>query len=64
MFHDGTTLKVPVVHTNLLSGVQHGELVEIDTQVGIYYGAEVVERVRVLERPKSRGAFIKPDPAS
>jgi hypothetical protein len=38
--------------TNLLTGVQHGELVEIDTQVGFVRGAEVVLRVRVLEKPK------------
>jgi hypothetical protein len=38
--------KVPVVRTNMLSGVQPGEFVEIDTQTGIYHGEEVVLRVR------------------
>jgi hypothetical protein len=33
LFHDGTTVRVPVMQTNLLSGVQHGEFVEIDTKV-------------------------------
>jgi len=45
----GTTITVPVARTNLLSGVRHGDLVEIDTQIGIFYGVEVVQRVRVLK---------------
>lgn len=45
---NGTFTKVPVMKTNLFSGLNPGELVEIDTQVGIYHGYEVVLRVRVL----------------
>jgi hypothetical protein len=44
-----TTIKVPVTKTNLLSGVQTGALVQIDTLTGVNYYAEVVQRVRVLE---------------
>jgi hypothetical protein len=49
---DGSTrTKVPIIKTNLLSGVQHGETVEVDTQVGLARGAEVVLRVRIVEQP-------------
>jgi hypothetical protein len=44
-----TTIKVPVMKTNLFSGVQTGALVQIDTLTGVNYHAEVVQRVRVLE---------------
>jgi len=52
--------KCQFLKTNLLSAVQHGQLVEIDTQVGlyfkpevksdlrVYFGLEVVQRVRIL----------------
>jgi hypothetical protein len=49
--HDGITTKVPVMQTNLLSGVQHEALIEIDTLTGFSSDAEVVQRVRVLEEP-------------
>lgn len=52
LVHDGVTAKIPVCKTNLLSGVSSGSLVEIDTQVGLAKGAEVVLRVRV---PESKG---------
>lgn len=48
LVHEGTLLTVPVVPTNLLTGIQHGENVEVDTQVGIYLGRELVLRVRVV----------------
>jgi len=43
------TTKVPIFQTNLLSAIQNGALVEIDTQVGLGRRAELVLRVRVLE---------------
>ncbi len=47
---DGTiTTKVPVHQTNLLGGVQYGQLVEIDTQVFIGLRLESVKRVRIIE---------------
>ena len=49
LVNDGTIFKVPVMRTNLLSGIQHGEFVEIDTRVGVNYYAEVVQRVRVRD---------------
>ena len=42
------TTNVHVYRTNLLSGVAHGELVEIDTQVHIGIRLESVKRVRVI----------------
>jgi len=57
----GSTIKVPIVRTNLLSGVQRGEFVEIDTRVGIYHGTEVVQRVRVINSENPRGPFAKGD---
>ena len=45
-----TTIKVPVMRTNLFSGVQTGVLVQVDTLTGVNYYAEVVQRVRVLEQ--------------
>lgn len=44
---NGTFTSVPVIKTNLLSGLNPGALIEIDTQVGPYHGYEVVLRVRV-----------------
>lgn len=49
--HEGITTKVPVTQTNLLSGVQQGAVVEVDTLTGYSSDAEVVQRVRILEGP-------------
>ena len=59
LVHDGVTTKVPIFKTNLLSGVQNGALVEIDTQGGFARGAEAVLRVRILES-KGIGGFAPP----
>jgi acyl-CoA thioesterase FadM len=42
-------VQVPVVsvNTNLLTSLHPGDLVEIDTQTGVYIGEELVLRVRV-----------------
>ena len=56
LVHDGVTTKVPIFKTNLLSGVQNGALVEIDTQGGFARGTEAVLRVRILES-KGVGGF-------
>ncbi len=48
--HKGRDITVPVIHTNLFSEVRAGDFVEIDTQVGLYYGREVVQRVRKINR--------------
>lgn len=52
--NDGTFTKVPVLKTNLnlFSGVTPGTPVEVDTQVGVYHGVEIVQRVRILEKLK------------
>jgi hypothetical protein len=52
---DGVTETVSVTQTNKLSAVQRGDFVEIDTQVGLYYGEEVVQRVRVGKSLRPRG---------
>jgi hypothetical protein len=46
ILQDGTLTKVPVMATNLLTGVQHGTFVEIDTQVLPGAKVEVVRRVQ------------------
>jgi hypothetical protein len=45
--HGGGTMKIPVARTNLLSGVQHGALVKIDTRP-FSVREEAVVRVHVL----------------
>lgn len=60
----GTRTKVPIIQTNLLSGVQRGASVEIDTRTDVNYYAEAVVRVRIVEEPKAHAEFFKPDPAS
>jgi hypothetical protein len=45
----GTTIKVPLFRTNLLTGVQYGDVVEIDTLSGANYFAEIVQRVRIVK---------------
>ena len=44
----GTIVKVPIMRTNLLSGVAPGKTVAIDTMVGANYYAEIVQRVRIV----------------
>ena len=46
VIQDGVETKVPVSRTNLLSGVQPGILVEIDTEVVPGFKFEVIMRVR------------------
>ncbi len=48
---EGALHKVPVIGTNLFGGLQRGELIEIDTLIGVNVYAEIVQRVRVL-KPK------------
>lgn len=45
---NGVTHKVPVWRTNLLSGVRHGTIVEIDTEAHSL-GQERINRVRIVE---------------
>jgi len=47
LLQDGVTLKVPVWKTNFFTGIQHGTLVEVDTEVVPGARAELVRRVRV-----------------
>jgi hypothetical protein len=47
LVHEGVATTVPVMRTNLLTGVQPGSFVEIDTQVLPGAKVEVVRRVRV-----------------
>jgi hypothetical protein len=49
---NGFTTKVPVHPTQLFSGVQHGSLVEIDTEVIAGSAIELVRRVRIDEAVK------------
>jgi hypothetical protein len=51
LVENGTEHKVPTMRSNLLSGVQQGTPVEIDTQVLPGARVEVIRRVRV--RPKT-----------
>jgi len=44
--------KVPTMSSNLLTGVQHGSVVEIDTQVLPGARVEIIRRVRVAVRGK------------
>ncbi len=46
LLHKGVTTKVPTLKTNLLTGVQIGATVEIDTQVLPGAKVELVRRVR------------------
>jgi hypothetical protein len=55
-----TTVKIPVSRTSLLAHVQPGQFVEVDTKTGIFNDQEVVQRVRVIDKPKSHGSFIRP----
>ena len=58
---DGDTIiKIPVSRTSLFEHVQPGQFVEVDTKTGVFIDQEVVQRVRVIEKPKPRGGFIKP----
>jgi|GEM_PF-7098273 len=43
---DGMITKVPIFKTNMLTGVQHGQFVEIDTRAPASLRAEIVLRVR------------------
>ncbi len=52
LVQDGVTSTVPIFKTNLLSRVQRGTLVEIDTRVSAGFRAEFVIRVREIETKK------------
>ena len=47
---DGMIHRVPVIISALLSDLRGGDVVEIDTQTGIYPGEEVVVRVRMRRK--------------
>ncbi len=50
VIEDGIEHKVPTMRSNLLTGVQHGAGVEIDTQVLPGAKVEMIRRVRVLSK--------------
>ena len=60
MVDGDTTLKIPVSRTGLFEHVQPGQFVEVDTKTGIFSDQEVVQRVRVVDKPKPRSGFIRP----
>ena len=54
LLENGTEYKVPTMRSNLLSGVQEGTSIEIDTQVLASAKVEVIRRVRVRSKtPKT-----------
>jgi hypothetical protein len=55
-----TTIKIPVSRTDLFAHVQPGQYVEVDTKTGVFNDQEIVQRVRVMDKPKSGGRFISP----
>jgi hypothetical protein len=54
--HSEGISNVPVSHTNLLSSMQIGDVVEIETLTGVHYRVEVVQRVPIFGKPGVGGS--------